>query len=526
MRYLFENCVLDADRRELLRGAETVAVAPQVFDLIHYLIRNRERVVSKDDLIAAIWQGRAVSDAALTTRINVARSAIGDSGEEQRLIKTLLRKGFRFVGAVREEQGTGSQPVAGAQAEEPPRPELTLPDKPSIAILPFANLSADPEQGYLADGIVDDIITGLSRFGELFVIARNSSFQYKGRAADVRQVGRELGVRYVLEGSLRRGGDRIRINAQLVDATTGTHRWAEHYDRREDDIFAVQDDVVRTIVGLLATHVRKAEIERTRAKPPSSWRAYDFYLQAADAWAAFHVSFRLDDLTRVRRLLERSLAVDANYARSHALMGRTYQAAFVNRVDGDFRSPAILEQAHGSARMALELDPNLPMAHGVLAGGLMWKREHDAALAVAERALAQNPSYVDWLCGLVLIAAGHARRAVEVLEAHMRLDPFYGPVASELLGLAHYMLKKYALALPNLRDGASRAPSLRQAHVFLAATYARLGQAEEAAAEVAEVLRLCPDYTIAGTGRRLLSFKLAADDEHYFDGLRKAGLPE
>src|SRR5262249_27249522 len=155
----------------------------------------------------------------------------------------------------------------------------------------------------------------------------------------------ELGVRYVLEGSLRRGGDRIRITAQLVDAATGAHRWAEHYDCRQDDIFAVHDEVVRTIVGLLATHVRKAEIRRTPAKPPGSWQAYDYYLQAAEAWAVFHVSFRLDDLARTRRLLEQSLTVDADYARSHALMGRVHQAAFVNRVDGDFRSPAALEQA-------------------------------------------------------------------------------------------------------------------------------------------------------------------------------------
>ncbi len=184
------------DRRELRRGTEAVAVAPQVFDLLDYLIRHRERVVSKDDLIAAIWDGRIVSDAALTTRLNVARSAIGDSGEEQRLIKTLPRKGFRFVGAVREEEGSSGATAADGAPVEPARSALTLPDKPSIAVLPFTNLSSDPEQEYFADGIVGDIITELSRFSELFVIARNSSFQYKGKAVDVRQVGRELGVRY------------------------------------------------------------------------------------------------------------------------------------------------------------------------------------------------------------------------------------------------------------------------------------------------------------------------------------------
>jgi DNA-binding winged helix-turn-helix (wHTH) protein len=191
LRYLFEEYAFDTDRRELHRGANVVSIAPQVFDLLDYLIRNRERVVSKDDLINAIWDGRIVSDAALTTRLNVARTVIGDSGEEQRLIKTLPRKGFRFVGPVREAQGPAGAALADNPVE-PPKLALTLPDKPSIAILPFTNLSSDPEQEYFADGMVEDIITALSRFKSLFVIARNSSFTYRGRAVDVKQVGREL----------------------------------------------------------------------------------------------------------------------------------------------------------------------------------------------------------------------------------------------------------------------------------------------------------------------------------------------
>jgi len=207
LRYLFEEYAFDTDLRELYRGAEMVSVAPQVFDLLEYLVRNRDRVVSKDDLIHAIWNGRVVSDAALTTRLNVARNAIGDSGEEQRLIKTLPRKGFRFVGQVREALGPLPAAVPDSPVE-PPKPALTLPNRPSIAILPFANLSSDPEHEYFADGVVEDITMALSLFRWLFVIARNSSFTYKGRAVDVKQVGRELGVRYVLEGSVRKAGDR------------------------------------------------------------------------------------------------------------------------------------------------------------------------------------------------------------------------------------------------------------------------------------------------------------------------------
>ena len=204
MRYLFEEYAFDTDRRELHRGADVVSVAPQVFDLLDYLIRNRERVVTKDDVINVIWNGRIVSDAALTTRLNVARSAIGDSGEEQRLIKTLPRKGFRFVGPVREAQG-GTGPAVADNTVEPEKPTLTLPDKPSIAVLPFTNLSSDPEQEYFADGMVEELITGLSRSKRLFVIARNSSVTYSGKAIDIKQIGSELGVRYVLEGKCPQG---------------------------------------------------------------------------------------------------------------------------------------------------------------------------------------------------------------------------------------------------------------------------------------------------------------------------------
>jgi adenylate cyclase len=524
LRYLFEDCVLDTDRRELRRGSDAVPVAPQVFDLLVYLVRNRERVVSKDDLIATIWEGRIVSDSALTTRLKVARDAVGDNGEEQRLIKTLPRKGFRFVGTVREHQGSGRLPAAEVSIE-PSRVELTLPDKPSIAVLAFTNLSGDVEQEYLADGIVDDIITELARFSELFVIARNSSFQYKGKAVDLRQVGRELGVRHMLEGSIRRRGDRIRISAQLIDAATGMHRWAEHYDRKLEEVFAIQDEVVRTIVAVLAAHVRRAETERTRAKPPNSWQAYDYYLQAADAFATFASSFSEKDIYDARRLLQQSLALDGDHARSHALLAHTYEAAWVNPIETDFLNPAALDRAHQCAHRALQLDPNLPEAHAIL-GFLAWKRQHESSLAEIERTLALNPNYVDWRPGLALVLGGESRRAVDVLEACMRLDPFYSPVASGNLGFAHYMLKQYPQALPALRDCVSRAPNFRGGHGCLAATYAQLGRVEEARAEAAEVLRIHPGYTIVGTARRIMGFKSAKDAEHYLDGLRKAGLPE
>jgi TolB-like protein len=269
LRYLFEQYAFDTDRRELHRGADVISVAPLVFDLIDYLIRNRDRVISKDELIKMIWNGRIVSDAALTTRLNAARSAIGDSGEEQRLIKTLPRKGFRFVGTIREAQRPASVAVTDTPTQQP-KPTLPLPDKPSIAILPFINMSGDPEQDYFADGMVDDIITALSRFKALFVIARNSSFTYKGRAVDVKQVGRELGVRYMLEGSVRKAANRVRITGQLVDTSAGAHLWADRFEGEIEDIFDLQDRVTQQVVGAIAPEIDRAEMERASRRTGGS----------------------------------------------------------------------------------------------------------------------------------------------------------------------------------------------------------------------------------------------------------------
>jgi TolB-like protein len=286
LRYLFENYAFDTERRELSRGTNVVAVAPRVFDLLDYLISNRQRVVSKDDLITAVWNGRIVSDAALTTRLNAARRAIGDTGEAQRLIKTLPRKGVRFVGTVQE-----AQKVAAEFNNVPARTDrirsggdtlnaaLPLPDKPSIAVLPFDNMTEAAENLYFSDGIAEDIITELSRYPDLFVIARNSSFVYRGKAARVTDAASELGVQYVLEGSVRRDGTNVRLTAQLIDAVSGKNLWAQRYDRELKDVFAVQDDVTRNIVAVLPARIEAAAVAEATRKGSNSLEANDYLLR-------------------------------------------------------------------------------------------------------------------------------------------------------------------------------------------------------------------------------------------------------
>jgi TolB-like protein len=312
--YLFGDFTLDTDRRELRRETGPVAIAPQAFDLLEYLVERHDRVISKDDLITHVWGGRIVSESALTTRINAVRTVIGDSGEEQRLIKTLPRKGIRFVAEVQKRQNSPSEPsipVAAVPASAP----LPLANKPSIAVLPFQNLSDDPQQEYFADGVVEDIITGLSRIKWLLVVARNSTFTYKNRTADAKQVGRELGVSYAVEGSVRKSAGRVRITVQLIETVAGTHILAERYDRELKDIFDLQDEITMSVVGAIEPGLRKAEIDRIKRRRPNNLNAYDLVLRSLA-----HVTGMPKDAVVAIPLLEQALALEPDYGAAHALL--------------------------------------------------------------------------------------------------------------------------------------------------------------------------------------------------------------
>jgi TolB-like protein len=523
LRYLFEEYAFDTDRRELHRGADVVSVTPQVFDLLDYLIRNRERVVSKDDLIDAVWNGRSVSDAALTTRLNVARSAIGDSGKEQRFIKTLPRKGFRFVVAVREARVPASAATA-ARPIEPRKPTLSLPDKPSIAVLPFQNLSTDPEHEYFADGVVEDITMALSLLRWLFVIARNSSFTYKGRPVDVKQVGRELGVRYVLEGSVRKAGNRIRIAGQLIDAETGAHLWADRFEGALDDIFALQDHVTASVVGAIAPKLQHEEMKRARRKPTENLDSYDYYLRGlarAHRWTK-------DANGEALQLFCKAIQLDSGLACAYGMAAWCY----TQRKARGWMIEHVLESAEATrlARKAVLLGGDDPVA--LCMGGYALAfvaREFDDAAAFMDRGLAVNPNLAQaWnLSGWLRVWRGEPDLALDHAARAMRLSPLDPSTFSmqAAVAYAHFLAGRYDMASSCAEKAMRDNPTFLLAIYIFAASNALAGRVEPAQKGMARARECNPDLRTSNLGD-LAPFRRAEDLALFAKGLREAGLPE
>jgi TolB-like protein len=312
--YSFENFTLDTDRRELHRDAEPVALEPQVFDLLEYLLRNRDRLVTRDDLIANVWGGRIVSESTLSTRIHAARQAIGDSGEAQRLLRTIQRKGIRFVGEVRE----GANPADSATAA--PAPSLSLANRPSIAVLPFDNMSSEPDQEYFADGITEDIITALSKWRWLLVFARNSTFAFRGSGTPAKQIAAELGARYVLEGSIRHAGDRIRVTAQLIEVATDRHVWAERFDRELSDVFTVQDEITQRVVTAIDPAIGISEIDRVARERSGDVHAWEHFLRGN----YYYHRYNKRDMEAARAELQQAIDIDPHFAAAHARLAAAH----------------------------------------------------------------------------------------------------------------------------------------------------------------------------------------------------------
>jgi TolB-like protein len=526
VQYTFEDYVLDPERRELTRGAEAVSVGPQVFDLLLYLVRNREHVVSKDDLLDGVWDGRIVSESTLTSHINAARKAVGDNGQEQRLIRTVARKGFRFVGDVGERAADSRSSSARPETAAPgttPAKALALPDRPSIAALPFLNLSGDAEQDYFTDGVVEDIISALSRIRWLFVIARNSSFTYKGRVIDVKQVGRELGVRYVLEGSLRKAANRVRITGQLVDATTGGHLWAERYEGALDDIFELQDRITESIVGAIAPQLERAEIQRAERKPTESLDAYDHFLRGM---ARFYAGNR-ENLDPALACFRKAIELDPEYASAY---GMAAWCVFTRSLNGWMIDRA-QEIAEGVRLARLAVDLGKSDAVALARGGhalAHFTRDLDIGIDFLDRALVLNPNLATaWYLGAFLrIFKGEPDEAIDWFDHAMRLSPLDSEMFRIQTGvaLAHFIAGRWDAASSWAGRAFREVPALVLPAAVIAASQALGGRSEEAARALQQLRKFNPALRLSSLDQ-WLPFERPEDLARFAEGLRRAGLP-
>src|SRR5258707_493645 len=430
----FDDCEIDLERREFRRAGIAVHVEPQVFDLLAYLAQNGDRVVSKDEIFASVWEGRIVSDSTLTSRINAARKVIGDSGKEQRVIRTVARKGMRCVGDVRTQPDRpepadvmNSPPDA---TDGPTRAALQLPDRPAIAVLPFVNMSGDLEQEYFSEGISEDIITGLSKLRWFFVIARNSSFTYKGKSVHMRQIAEELGVGYVVEGSVRKSGDRVRITAQLNDVSTGSHIWAERYDRDLADVFAVQDEITESIVAAIEPQLYAAENFRARRKPPGSLDAWDLVMRAL----SHYWRVTPQDNVVAQALLEKAIAMDPNYGQALGLLADSYTFGAHMGWTDLAKAVQIAERAALAAVLADSADP---WAHHAFGGVYLITRRFDSSLAEFELALHLNPNFAQAqnYYAAALTFCGRWQEGDEAARRALRLSP-RDPFSAQCYGSA------------------------------------------------------------------------------------------
>jgi TolB-like protein len=507
MTLSFGDYEISLDRRELRRARRPVHVQPQVFDLLVYLVQNRDRVVSKDDLIASVWSGRLVSDSTLTSRINAARKAVGDNGGSQKLIRTIQRKGLRFVGVVNERPDS-IQPVATPpeQARNQPRSALPLPNRPVIAVLPFNNMSGDPEQEYFSDGISEDIITALSKLRWFFVISRNSSFTYKGKSVHIKQVADELGVRYVVEGSVRKSGDRVRITAQLNDVATGSHVWAEHYDRDLTDVFAVQDEITEAIVAAIEPQLYVAENFHSRRKPPNSLDAWDMVMRAL----SHYWRITPQDNVAAQALLEKATAIDPNYGQALGVLATSHMFG-VHMGWADIATAAPISERAALAAILADFST----------------RRLDNSLAEFELALQLNPNFSLALgyFGLALCYCGRWQEASEAAQRALRLSP-RDPFSAIYYGVAAYAQfvgKNYSEAISLSREAIRLRGDFSGAYRVLTVAAGMAGQTEVATAALQELRRAQPNISLAWIANQL-PWKREADREHYLEAFRRAGL--
>jgi adenylate cyclase len=509
--YRFEGFVLDLARGALLdaKGVEAPLRAKS-FDLLCLFVTNAGRLLDREAINQAIWSNVVVTDDAITQCVRDIRRAIGDV--HQRILKTVPRRGYIFTATVT----TGGQQPLTVPTDEP----LPLPDKPSIAVLPFANLSGDPEQEYFSEGLAVDIITALSRSRSLFVIARNSSFTYRGQVTDVKQIRRELAVRYVVEGSVRRAAGRIRVNAQLIDAETGSHMWAERYDRALEDVFAVQDEITEALTTAINPAIADAELRRALRKPPENLGAWEAYQRGL--WHASKAT--ATDIERALEFFSISTKLDTTFASPHAMLAYFYGWGFAR--SGIRRMREIIKVAGEHARRAVQRDANDPTALAALSWLSKCDGDIDGALELVERAILAAPSdAVAWIAkARVLQFSGRAREALVLYQTALRLSPI-GPTNWIILGglmISHYFERDYSATVGLARRTIRDYPELVSSYRWLAAALGQLGRHHEAFDALQRAIEVSPVSFKSYVRSRLPWFR-PEDHKHMLDGLRRAG---
>jgi TolB-like protein/Flp pilus assembly protein TadD len=523
MIYHFANFTLDAGRRELRQAGILVALEPQVFDVLKFLIDCRDRVVSRDDLLDAVWHGRIVSESTLSSRLNAVRIAIGDTGAEQRLIRTLPRKGVRFVGDVREVAGPAQERGAGIASPEagtlPAGPRL-----PAVAVLPFTNMSGDPAQEYFADGMTEEIITALSRSSGLFVIARNSSFTYKGKPADVRQVGQELGVSYVLEGSVRRSRAQLRITGQLADAVSGATLWSDRFDGDPLDVFELQDRVAESVAAAIEPTLQLAEIRRLQRDRPARLDAYDLLLRAYASLSDFTAA----GMEAAVACLEQSLALDPAYA--PAMAASAYCRAQCHFQGWAEQNDAVRADAVALAWRAVELAPNDAQSLWMAAFAIwnMAQIGREKARDLFRRSLLINPNSAMalTLAGWIETMCGNQQAGREMVARAQRLNP-RDPrswLMSGVRAIVAVIDENYAEALSWAEQALGQNRRFAVALRVAAVACVKLGQQDRARHAIQQLLEIEPELTISGFFTRI-PVPLESMAKTYEEALKAAGLP-
>jgi TolB-like protein/cytochrome c-type biogenesis protein CcmH/NrfG len=518
----FDDYTIDLARRELRHAEAPVHLEPQVFDLLVYLVESRDRVVSKDDLMDSVWGDRIVSESTLTSRINAARKALGDSGRNQKLIRTVARRGFRFVGTVLSGANTGAPVMAtGPSLDHHSEGAFSsTTERPGIAVLPFTNMSGDQRQDYFSDGISEDIISALSKLRWFFVIARNSSFRYKGRAVHIRQVADELGVRYVVEGSVRKAGDRVRITAQLNDVATGGHIWAERYDRDLADVFAVQDEITDAIAAAIEPQLYAAENFRAQRKAPDCMDAWDLVMRAlSHFWRVTP-----QDNVVAQALLEKAIALDPDYGQALGVLATSHSfGAHMGWEDAAAAVPA----AQRAALAAIQADSEDPWAHTALACVYWAMRRLDDSLAEFDVALQLNPNFslAQGFHGLVLTYCGRWQEADAAARRALRLSPRdpFSAIYYAVAAYAQFAGRNYDEAIRLSREAIRQRSDFVGALRVISAAAGMAGYADLAAHSLRDLRRAQPNISLAWIASQM-PWNLEVDREHYLEGLRRAGL--